>query len=283
MVEKITLTPLDSNRRPDTSKKLVADFNPESLRMSRHRLGGSGAQRSNASGTAQASAEQTTGMSATLSLELLFDTSRTGKNVQNTTLQIAGMLGPVDTSGTETQVTLVQIQWGAFLFNGSINSMEETLDLFSDQGVPLRSTVSLSLTEVQLEAAEASRGAAGTGAGAGAGAGFGASAGFSAGVSAGVSAGASVGFSAGVSAGAGFSAGAAIGTQPLTLAQSGDSLQSLSARAGVDWKAVAAANNVDNPRLLQAGAVINLNASAQASASASASAGASASASASVG
>ena len=97
-------------------------------------------------------------MSATLSLELLFDTSRTGKNVQNTTLQIAGMLGPVDTSGTETQVTLVQIQWGAFLFNGSINSMEETLDLFSDQGVPLRSTVSLSLTEVQLEAAEASRG-----------------------------------------------------------------------------------------------------------------------------
>ena len=157
MVEKITLTPLDSNRRPETSKKLTADFNPESLRMSRSRLGGSGAQRSNASGTAQASAEQTTGMSATLSLELLFDTSRTGKNVQNTTLQIAGMLGPVDTSGTETQVTLVQIQWGAFLFNGSINSMEETLDLFSDQGVPLRSTVSLSLTEVQLEAAEAAR------------------------------------------------------------------------------------------------------------------------------
>ena len=276
MVEKITLTPLDSNRRPETSKKLTADFNPESLRMSRHRLGGSGAQRSNASGTAQASAEQTTGMSATLSLELLFDTSRTGKNVQNTTLQIAGMLGPVDTSGTETQVTLVQIQWGAFLFNGSINSMEETLDLFSDQGVPLRSTVSLSLTEVQLEAAEASRG--GSGAGAGAGAGFGASAGFSAGVSAGVSAGASAGFSAGVSAGAGFSAGAAIGTQPLTLAQSGDSLQSLSARAGADWKAVAAANNVDNPRLLQAGAVLNLNASASASASASGSASASASA-----
>ena len=276
MVEKITLTPLDSNRRPETSKKLTADFNPESLRVSRHRLGGSGAQRSNASGTAQASAEQTTGMSATLSLELLFDTSRTGKNVQNTTLQIAGMLGPVDTSGAETQVTLVQIQWGAFLFNGSINSMEETLDLFSDQGVPLRSTVSLSLTEVQLEAAEASRG--GAGAGAGAGAGFGASAGFSAGVSAGVSAGASVGFSAGVSAGAGFSAGAAIGTQPLTLAQSGDSLQSLSARAGADWKAVAAANNVDNPRLLQAGAVLNLDASVSASASAGASTSASASA-----
>ncbi len=75
-------------------------------------------------------------------------------------------------------------------------------------------------------------------------------------MSAGVSAGASAGFSAGVSAGAGFSAGAAIGTQPLTLAQSGDSLQSLSARAGADWKAVAAANNVDTPRLLQAGAVL---------------------------
>jgi nucleoid-associated protein YgaU len=33
----------------------------------------------------------------------------------------------------------------------------------------------------------------------------------------------------------------------------------MSAQAGVDWKVVAEANNIDNPRLLDAGAVVNLN------------------------
>src|SRR5437762_954655 len=76
----------------------------------------------------------------------------------------------------------------------------------------------------------------------GGGGGAGASAGSGGGVSASASAGISAGIGASVSAGAGFSAGAAVGTTPLTLAQSGDTLQSLTARAGVDWKAVASAN-----------------------------------------
>ena len=103
--------------------------------------------------------------------------------------------------------------------------------------------------------------------GGGAGAGAGLSAGFSAGFSAGASAGFSAGASAGFSAQAGFSAGASVGTSPLTLSQSGELLQSLSARAGVDWKAVASANGIDNPRQLQGGTVLNLNASASGSAS----------------
>jgi nucleoid-associated protein YgaU len=51
-----------------------------------------------------------------------------------------------------------------------------------------------------------------------------------------------------------------VGTTPLTLSQSGDTLQSLAARAGADWKAVAAANNIDNPRLVEPGTVLDLKA-----------------------
>ena len=38
-------------------------------------------------------------------------------------------------------------EWGTFLFEGYIDSFGETLDFFAAEGVPLRSTVSLSITE----------------------------------------------------------------------------------------------------------------------------------------
>lgn len=61
------------------------------------------------------------------------------------------------------------------------------------------------------------------------------------------------------------------GTTPQTPAPSGAPLQQLTASAGVsaDWKAVAAANDVENPRLVPPGTLLDLNVSASASASAS--------------
>ena len=89
----------------------------------------------------------------------------------------------------------------------------------------------------------------------------------------------------GFSASASLNAGIDIGTTPLTLSQAGDSLQALAGRAGLDasWKAIAAANNIDNPRMIPPGTPINLNAGASASASLSGDGTASASAGASFG
>lgn len=249
-IEKAKLTPLKEDNSENTDRALTVQFNPETLRISRRRFGSSGVQGSNPDSARQASSQQITGHGATMSVELLFDTSQEDNvDVLATTGKIAAMLGSSETGSTTAN--RVRFQWGSFIFVGVIDSMDETVDLFSESGVPLRSTVGLSLSQGQISSEPRSSSAAGAGAGIGAGVGVGLSAGFSAGVSAGLS--------AGVSAGAGFSAGAAIGTQPLTLAQSGDTLQSLAGRAGVDWKTVASANGVDNPRRLQAGAVLNLN------------------------
>jgi hypothetical protein len=111
---------------------------------------------------------------------------------------------------------------------------------------------------------------AGVSAGAGVGASFGgglsASAGAVAGVSAGAGAsasafagaGAGAGFAASAGAGAGAGFSAAVGTTPLQLSTSGDTVQAIAARTGVSWKALAAANGVDNPRLLPPGTVLDL-------------------------
>ena len=242
---------------------VAVQFNPQSLHVTYTTTGTAGSQ-NNANNTGkQASNLHQTGFSATLTAQLLFDTSDSGNSVQNTTSQIVAMTQPQGIG--MTAVPIVLFQWGTFYFKGTIQSLDETLDFFSEQGVPLRSTMNLTMNQVELDRANASSAALGAGASAGAGS--------SAGIGAGISAGVSLGVSAGMSASASFNAGAAIGTTPLTLAQSGDTLQSLAGRAGVSasWKDIASANNIDNPRMVQPGTVLNLNAGASASVSASAS------------
>ncbi|MCB0205208.1 MAG: LysM peptidoglycan-binding domain-containing protein [Caldilineae bacterium] len=262
--EKASLTPYTSQGNPDEDKKLFVHFNPESLRISRRAQvagGNPGTGNKDSTTVQQATQSKATGYSATLSVELLFDTTDSGDDVLAYTEQIAAMVsqGTPGTSDSGEARTRVRFLWGTLMFKGTIDSMEETVDYFSEEGKPLRSTVSLSMSEVGLERLPPKGAAAGAGAGAGFGAGF--SAGFSA------SAGVSAGIGGGISAGASFGAGAAVGTTPLSLAQSGQTLQDMAQQAGADWKAVAELNGIDNPRHLEAGAVVNLNAGASASAS----------------
>lgn len=257
-IEKATLSTNDVT--------LVVDFNPDSLNIRHQTFGEQGSQAppptdGGGSGPAADRASSVTSYSSTLSqLELLFDTSDDGSDVRQKTLLILDMMKPV-----EKRSPVVLFQWGTLLFRGHITGFTETLSYFSEHGVPLRAKVTVNLSEAVEERAANRISSANSGVGLAASASLGASIGASAGISAGASFGASAGVSAGAGASlgasvsAGVSAGAAIGTTPLTFSQNGESLQSLSARAGLDWRTVAAANNIDNPRTLQAGAVVNLN------------------------
>jgi nucleoid-associated protein YgaU len=106
-----------------------------------------------------------------------------------------------------------------------MDSMEETLDLFSFEGRPLRATVAIALSQQKITAftfnqANAPPPAARRG-------------------------------------------GAVPGTSPLTEAVAGASIQSLTANqtggSGADWQSIAAANGIENPRLLAPGQLIDLN------------------------
>jgi len=45
----------------------------------------------------------------------------------------------------------VRFSWGTFRFDGVVDSLSEKLDFFSDQGVPLRSTVGVSITKQDVD------------------------------------------------------------------------------------------------------------------------------------
>jgi hypothetical protein len=64
---------------------------------------------------------------------------------------------------------------------------------------------------------------------------------------------------AGGGGGGNAASGPTAGTRPLSAAPAGAALPSLTLGAGLDWQGVAAANGIDNPRLLRPGALIDLN------------------------
>lgn len=81
--------------------------------------------------------------SAKLEFDLQFDSTHDGKDVRVATRQLRDFLQPQADQNDAPPV--VGFAWGTFRFKGIAESFRETLDFFSTEGVPLRSTVKLSL------------------------------------------------------------------------------------------------------------------------------------------
>src|SRR2546429_7335825 len=168
---RATLSIVDVKNVPQST--VGVQFNPQSLHVTYRTTGTPGSKNTISNTGKQAVALQQTGFTATVTVQLLFDTSDTGANVQKTTSQIVAMAQPAGAG--QTAVPIVLFHWGTFYFTGTIQSLDETLDFFSEQGTPLRSTMNLTIAGVELDRASAN--SAGSGASGGAG--------FSAGISAG--------------------------------------------------------------------------------------------------
>ncbi|BAK35298.1 hypothetical protein MLP_22840 [Microlunatus phosphovorus NM-1] len=234
---------------------LNVDFDPNSLSLSYTPTGTADGSADADNRLANKAAAQQTGQSSTLTVELTFDTSTTGTSVQEKTDLLVKLTLP-----DNKKRRVVQFSWGTFLFFGSVNTMSQTINYFSADGVPLRAVVNLTFAAVgppNRDNAPASANRPSTPFGAAASVGFGVSAGI--GLGAGASGSAGLGISAGASVSGGAGVGGGIGTTPLAQSRSGETIASLTARAGggADWKAVASANGIDNPRMLAAGTVIN--------------------------
>lgn len=134
---------------------VTVQFNPESLKLTfaNQDNGGAGspAGQSTGSGTSK------------MAVELLFDTTADGSDVRANTEKVAYF---VMAEPGRTQPGL-SFEWGSFIFRGVVKSMDETLDYFSEEGKPLRATISLSVERPTIEFIPAP-GAAGAGPGTGA-------------------------------------------------------------------------------------------------------------------
>lgn len=112
-------------------------FNPESLQytvQNNLKEEGQGA-------TKKQYVSQTT---AKLTMQLVFDTTDTGEDVRTHTDKMAKLLKPIG-NGDQKVPPQVEFSWGAYRFTGMVEQYKETIDFFSPSGVPLRSSVDLTL------------------------------------------------------------------------------------------------------------------------------------------
>jgi hypothetical protein len=124
----------------------------------------------------------------------------------------------------------VRFSWGTFRFDGIMESLEETLELFSPEGRPLRASVAITITQQKIT---------------------------------------TFAFNEGVPEPPAFTRRA--GTTPQTAAAAGSSVQSMSsspaggdsaaaAAGGREWQSIAVANGIENPRRLDPGQLVDLQA-----------------------
>lgn len=210
--------------KPEHNAKV--QFNPDTLKVS---FANQIATPSGAGDQRGTPARQFVGAGTTkLTLQLWFDATaempegvERQADVRKLTEKVAYFITP-EKEGDKFVPPAVRFIWGSFQFDGIMESMEESLEFFSNEGIPLRASVSLALTQQKITQ-----------------------------------------FNFAKDAGKPFpGAGQSAGTRPLTEAPAGKTLQGMAASQGKggDWQSIAAANNIENPRLLQPGQLIDMNA-----------------------
>lgn len=150
----------DGNLKSLVGEPVIVQFNPETLKLtttnqiaSDNNKGGAALQFSSRGSTK-------------LSFEMWFDVSahmqesKAKLDVRKYTAKVAGFM-KAEQQGSGDKAKFIPpgclFLWGRMLFFGVMESINENLEYFSDQGVPLRANVSVSLTkqDVQLKSANA--------------------------------------------------------------------------------------------------------------------------------
>lgn len=134
------------------AEPVMVQFNPQTLKVN-YKNQQSGNDRQGTSGV------QYVGKGSTsLSVDLLFDVTRPTGNgsapsdVRHRTREVNYFMRDLKEEKEGKYIPPgVRFVWGAFLFDGVMDSMSETLEFFDPEGRPLRATVSISMSKQEIQ------------------------------------------------------------------------------------------------------------------------------------
>ncbi len=152
-LEKATLQAIswqEGSAEPvDQGQPFAVQFNPESLKVNYSNQNSGGDQRGGSA--TQFVAKGTT----KLTFDLWFDVTAPdpdspGQNdVRRLTERVVKLMLP--NAEMNNAPPGVRFQWGTFLFEGVMESVNETLEFFSEDGRPLRASASISLSQQEIQ------------------------------------------------------------------------------------------------------------------------------------
>jgi hypothetical protein len=114
--------------------RIPVDFNPVTLQLT---------VQNQVSADGKSAVQHVSSSSAKLDLELIFDSTGTGEDVRQRTSLVEKLMAPK----ADNTVEKVRFEWGAFVFEGVVDSFKQTFEFFSRNGVPLRAVIALSISQ----------------------------------------------------------------------------------------------------------------------------------------
>jgi hypothetical protein len=214
--------------------RVSVQFNPETLRVSFSNQIVPPQNPAAAQDQSQAASTQFVGRGSTkLSVQLWFDVTalpsdRSAGDVRELTKEVIYFITPHqdDRDPAIYRPPGISFIWGSFQFDGIVEGMDESLEFFSSDGRPLRASITMNLSQQGIEVRRNDD------------------------------------FTAQPGGGAGRAGAGAPGTRPLAQASAGSTVQGMAASRGLgsNWQEIAAANQIENPRLLEPGRFIDMNA-----------------------
>ncbi|WP_200957272.1 LysM peptidoglycan-binding domain-containing protein [Lysobacter sp. Root690] len=159
-LEKAHLYELDQSfaKEKDGGRKVEVQFNPETLKVT---FANQIVQPQGGDQAAGNAGRQFVGSGTTkLALQLWFDVTAMEKDavddVRRLTQHVVYFMTPQPSEQDPKKLAPpgVRFHWGSFLFDGMVEGMEETLEFFSQDGKPLRSSITMTLSQQKILAAE---------------------------------------------------------------------------------------------------------------------------------
>lgn len=133
-------------RETNPEATVTVQFNPETLKVVYSNTMEGGDQ------SGGAAIQFVSKSSTKLSVELWFDASALADedDVRRLTKKVNHFITPIQ-QGEGMAPPAVRFTWGSFLFEGVMESMDETIEFFSSDGRPLRAKVSISITSQEIQ------------------------------------------------------------------------------------------------------------------------------------
>jgi hypothetical protein len=140
-------------------RSAVVQFNPETLKVSyANQLAGKDEKKGGNQADGTNGAQYVGTGSTKLSLQLWFDITApmppetpaetNVTDVRRLTSQVTELMNPSPAAEKGKYIApAVCFEWGSFKFSGIIDSLEESIEFFSETGVPLRASMSLSMSQ----------------------------------------------------------------------------------------------------------------------------------------
>lgn len=145
--------------RKNGGREALVQFNPESLKVSYANQVVDPPKNAKSQSQGTVSRQYVGTGSTKLSLQLWFDVTAPWPegmdpvdDVRRLTSNVSSFMRaePGDREGKALLPPLTRFAWGSFIFDGLVDALEETLEFFSPAGVPLRASMSLTMSQQKI-------------------------------------------------------------------------------------------------------------------------------------